>query len=129
MTDGTVAPTAAGLPHTTQELLRTLSRDMKFLGYVYIIGGGLYCLTIIGAIVGVPVLISGLRLKDAGESFASYGMQPNAAMLRTALEQQAKFFFIQKVLIIIALVLMVLGFVLMFAFIGLLVDRGMSSMS
>jgi hypothetical protein len=73
MTDGIVAPSASGLPHTTQELLRTLSQDMKFMGYVYIIGGGLYCLTIIGAIVGVPVLISGLRLKDAGESFASYG--------------------------------------------------------
>jgi hypothetical protein len=96
---------------------------------VYIIGGGLYCLTIIGAIFGVPVLISGLRLKDAGESFASYGTQPSATVLRTALEQQAKFFFIQKVLILIGLALMVLAFVFMFAFIGLLVERGLSNVS
>jgi hypothetical protein len=129
MTDGTVSPTASGLPLATQELLRSLSRDMKFLGWVYIIGGGLYCLTIIGAIFGVPVLISGLRLKDSGESFASYGTQPSATVLRTALEQQAKFFFIQKVLILVGLALMVLAFVFMFAFIGLLVEQGLSTMS
>jgi hypothetical protein len=110
-------------------MLRKLSRDMKFLGWVYIIGGALYCLTIIGAVFGVPVLISGMRLKDAGESFASYGHQPSAATLRHALEQQAKFFFIQKVLILIAIGLTVLMFIFMFAFIGLAIEQGLQQFS
>ncbi|GEM_PF-1345260 len=129
MTEAPVAQTTSGLPYPTQELLRKLSRDMKFLGWVYIIGGALYCLSIIGAVFGIPVLISGLRLKEAGDSFASYGQQPSAAVLRNALERQAKFFFIQKVLILIAIGLTVLMFIFMFAFIGLAIEQGLQQFS
>ena len=129
MSDEQTNPSGSSLPYATQDLLRRLARDMRFMGYVYIIGGALYCLSIIGAIIGVPVLISGLRLKDAADSFGSYGIQPNASELRMALENQAKFFYIQKILIIVGIVLTVVVFITMFAFIGLLVEQGLSNMS
>jgi hypothetical protein len=92
----------------------SLAGDMRFVGWFAIIGGGLYSLTIIGALIGVPVLISGLRLKEASEELDSYQQTGSAATLTKALERQSRYFFIQKVLILVALVLMVVYVILFF---------------
>ncbi|NWF89058.1 MAG: hypothetical protein HXY50_06295 [Ignavibacteriaceae bacterium] len=96
----------------TIPMLRTtitkLSSDMRFVGLFFIIIGVLYSLTIIGAIMGIPLIISGLRLRESSDSFTSYMVSGDNNMLERALERQSRFFFIQKIFIIITLVLMVL---------------------
>jgi hypothetical protein len=97
---------------TTIPMLRTtinkLSSDMRFVGIFYIIVGALYSLTIIGAILGIPLIISGLRLRESSDSFSSFMLSGDNNMLDRALERQSRFFYIQKIFIIITLVLMVL---------------------
>ena len=93
-------------------MLRTtitkLSSDMRFVGIFFIIVGVLYSITIIGAILGIPLIISGLRLRESSDSFSSYMLSSDNNMLERALERQSRFFFIQKIFIIITLVFMVL---------------------
>ncbi len=97
---------------TSIPMLRTtiskLSSDMRFVGIFFIIVGALYSITIIGAILGIPLIISGLRLRESSDSFSSYMLSGDNNMLDRALERQSRFFFIQKIFIIISLVLMVL---------------------
>ncbi len=85
-----------------------LNSDMRFVGMFYIIIGALYSLTIIGAIMGIPLIISGLRLRESSDSFSSFVFSGDNNMLERALERQSRFFFIQKIFIIITLVVMVL---------------------
>jgi len=85
-----------------------LNSDMRFVGMFYIIIGALYSITIIGAIMGIPLIISGLRLRESSDSFSSYLLSADNNMLERALERQERFFFIQKIFIIISLVVMVL---------------------
>lgn len=92
-------------------MLRTtiskLSSDMRFVGIFFIIVGVLYSLTIIGAVMGIPLIISGLRLRESSDSFSSYMLSGDNNMLERALERQSRFFFIQKIFIIITLIVMV----------------------
>lgn len=81
---------------------------MKFVGLFTIIYGGLVCLSIIGAIIGIPLIIAGLRLREAADSFEVYSKSNDTATLRKGFEQQGRFFFIQKIIIIVGLVLMAL---------------------
>lgn len=85
-----------------------LISDMKFVGIFYIIVGALYSVTIVGAVIGIPLIISGLRLRESSDSFSSYVLSGDNNMLERALERQSRFFFIQKIFIIITLVLMII---------------------
>jgi hypothetical protein len=104
----------------------TLAGDMRFMSWVAIIGGALNCLSIVGALIGVPVLISGLRLKESADELDSYKQNGSTISLSRALELQSKYFSIQKIIILIAIVLVVLAFIAMFVFGigGLLMSRG-----
>ncbi len=53
-------------------LFTRMTKDMKFLGMFYIIYGVLTSLSIIGAILGIPLLISGLRLREAAAELNSF---------------------------------------------------------
>jgi len=101
------------------DMVYTMSRDMKFLGIMSIIYGILNCLTILGAIIGVPYIFAGIRLKESGESFGFYSKNYDEMALQQAIERQKRFFFIMKVLVIIGIVifaLVVLFYILMIAF-------------
>lgn len=100
------------------ELLRLLASDMTFIGWYYIITGVLICFSIVGAIVGIPQLISGMRLKDSADELARYAYEPNPQLLEQALTLQQKFFFIQKILAIVVITFSILYFFFFFAFIG-----------
>jgi len=91
-----------------QMTVSKMSGDMRFVGIFYIIMGALYCLSIIGALVGIPLIICGLRLREAADSFTSYLGSNDSGILERAFERQGSFFFIQKVLLIISLILIVL---------------------
>lgn len=96
---------------------RQMARDMRFYAIVYIIFGALYCLSILGAIIGVPIIIYNLKLKESADQFENFIRSRDFFELQKAFENQRKFFFFNKVLIIIGLVLMVL-YILFFIWFG-----------
>jgi hypothetical protein len=99
---------AVSISPAFQYTVNKMTGDMQFVGVFYIIIGALECLSIIGAIVGIPLIICGLRLRESADSFRGYLMSGDSMMLERALEREGRFFFIQKVLLIITIVFFVL---------------------
>ncbi len=114
MNEMSVSPTNPAF----QAMLSKLNSDMRFVGIFTIIGGAISCLGIITAIVGVPLIISGMRLREAADSFTTYLASNDLAVLQQGLERQSRYFFIQKVFIIIGLVLTGLYLIFFIAFFG-----------
>lgn len=83
-----------------------LLSDMRLTGLFWILFGALSCLSIIGAIAGVPMLLSGLRAREAADAYerAALGADPYA--LETAEAQLAETFRWQKIYFIATLVFM-----------------------
>ena len=102
--------------------LPNLSKYMSFIGLLAMIGGVIYCITIIGAIIGVPYYIMGKRLRESAEAFTGYNSSSSARDLETAIERQTRAFFIMYVLAIISLVLLAIYLVVI---IGLLASGGL----
>lgn len=101
-----------------QNLLNKMAKDMRFVGIFYIIVGGFTCLSIIGAIIGVPYIICGIRLRESANFFDNYSYGGDTGILENAIDKQSRFFFIQKVIMIITIVMLVLYIIFIFAFIG-----------
>ncbi len=93
-----------------------MAGDMNFVGIFYIIIGAIECLTIIGAVVGIPLIISGLRLRESADSFKGYLVSGDSFMLERALERESRFFFIQKVFLIISIAIFILYIVFLIVF-------------
>ena len=104
-------------------VVRKMTNDMKFVGLFTIIYGALSCISIIGAIIGVPLIIAGLRLRESADAFVAYLTSKEENKLIQGFDLQGKFFFIQKIIIIVTLILMVLSFIIMFASIGFLASE------
>lgn len=104
------------VPTTLHFTIGKMTGDMNFVGVFYIIIGALYSITIVGAPFGIPMIISGLRLRESADSFRGYLNSNDSRMMEIALERQSRFFFIQKVLMIITIVLAVLYIILIFMF-------------
>ena len=102
--------------------------DMRFVGIFTLIYGAFTCLGIITAIIGVPVIIMGLRLREAAEQFERYARAGDAQALSAALERQAKYFRIQKIFLLISLAFMALYFIVIFFVIGTAGIAGLSGM-
>jgi len=95
--------------------LSNLSKYMKFVGLLMMIGGVIYCITIIGAIIGVPYYLIGKRLRESADAFADYNSSSSVSDLETAIGQQTRAFFIMYILAIIGLVLMAIYIVVLLA--------------
>ncbi len=104
--------TAAPAVTISSPIVDRMAGDMSFVGLFSIIYGALTSLSIIGAIIGVPMIIAGLRLREAADNFRDYHRQGDSLALDRALERQKTYFTITKWIIIIALALMVLSFVI-----------------
>jgi hypothetical protein len=108
------------------EMVKKMAKDMKFNGIFNIIYGALSCLSIIGAVIGVPLIFAGLRLNESADLFNTYINSGDFLSLSNALERQGRYFFINKVLIIIALILFALYIIFIIVLIssGLFLGRG-----
>jgi len=98
--------------------LPRMAANMKFVGLFTIIYGAISCISIIGAIVGVPTIIMGLRIREAADAFNQYNEGRDTRSLENAVRLQTTYFLIQKIFIIIGLVLFALyivGYVLLIA--------------
>lgn len=103
-------------PSPFQFAFESMTKDMRFVGMFTIIYGAIICLTIIGALIGVPMIFIGMRMREAADQFLIFKTTNNSATLRLGFELQGKYFRIIKILIIIQLVLMVLGIILVILF-------------
>ena len=113
-----VAPAGAVAPP------QGMSNDMKFVGLIYIICGALACLSIIGALIGVPVIFAGLRARESGDAYNAYSAGDYSALGR-AFTGQASFFKILKIIMIIYIVLMCLYFLFI---IGMIATVGLGGL-
>ncbi|MBU2494273.1 MAG: DUF5362 domain-containing protein [Bacteroidetes bacterium] len=85
-----------------------MTKDMRFIGLYHIITGAIACLSIVGAVFGIPIIFIGLRMREAADQFDIFKSTNNAQALRRGFELQGKFFNIWKILIIVGIVLVVL---------------------
>ena len=92
-------------------LFSQMIRDMKFVGMFSIIYGAITSLSIIGALMGVPLIFVGVRMRDAADYFQAYQMTKDRTALINAFDAQAKFFKITKILIIVSIILMISYFI------------------
>ena len=58
---------------TTRPELISMSKDMNFVAIFIIIYGAVTCLSIIGMIIGIPIIFAALRLKESAEAFKHFG--------------------------------------------------------
>ncbi|MEW6196703.1 MAG: DUF5362 domain-containing protein [Bacteroidota bacterium] len=104
-------------PTPFQFMFEKMVKDMRFVGMFTIIYGALTCITIIGALIGVPTIIVGLRMRETADQFSIFKATNDANAMRRGFELQGQFFKIIKILIIIGLVLTVLYFIAIIIFI------------
>jgi len=105
-------------------LFTNMTTDMKFIGMFYIVYGVLTSLSIIGAIIGIPILISGLRLREAADELNSFRGTNDSSALRRGFELQGKFFRIQKIIIIVGIVIAVVYVIGILFFLGSVFSGG-----
>jgi hypothetical protein len=105
------APAPDSTPSSMSANIPDLAKYMRLIGLLEMIGGVLYCLTIVGAIIGLPVYIMGKRLRESADAFTSYNASNSSRDLEEAIERQTRAFFIQYVLAIIGLVIMAINIV------------------
>jgi len=95
-----------------------MTSDMKFVGMFLIVYGVLTSLTIIGALFGIPMVISGLRLREAAEELDTFRGTNSIDALRRGFELQGKFFNIQKILILVGIAIFALYIIIVIFFFG-----------
>ncbi len=105
-------------PSLFQFYFDKMVKDMRFVGMFAIIYGALTCISIIGAVLGVPIIFVGLRMREAADQFNLFKLSNDALSLRMGFELQGKFFRILKILIIIQIVLIVAAIIFAIAFIS-----------
>jgi len=104
-------------------VVKKMTNDMRFVGLFTIIYGALSCLSIIGAIIGVPLIIAGLRLRESSDNFVLWLTSKEENKLIQGFDLQGKYFFINKVIIIISLILFGLYIIGMIAFFGFMASE------
>ncbi len=101
-----------GAPPEDQVIVK-MARDMKFMAIWTIIGGSISCIYIISAVIGIPIIIAGIRLKDAADLFKSYLVTRDPGTLQMAFEKQWRYFYINKVIILVYLGIVALGLIIL----------------
>ena len=91
--------------------------DMRFMGWVGLIHGILTCLSIVGALIGVPMIIAAHRFIEGVNRFDMYRQDGSEAELRTGFYELGRGFRIMKILVVIHIVLTV-GYICFLFFLG-----------
>ncbi|MBN2172271.1 MAG: DUF5362 domain-containing protein [Candidatus Krumholzibacteriota bacterium] len=113
----------APLPPVPEIFMPRLVKDMRFVGIWWIVYGALQCLSIIGAIIGIPMIFAGVRIREAADGFEAYHARQDVGQLGYGFERQGRGFFTWKVIVIIQLALIVVSLL----FWGLLMMLGLGA--
>ena len=92
-----------------------LGSDMKWTAILLIIIGALTCIGIVTALIGVPMIIAGLRMNEAARAFQDYSQSQDQNALAYAIEHQGKSFAILKILVIVYIILSIISIIFTFA--------------
>ena len=84
------------------------SRYMKFFAYYFIISGVLSCIGIITALVGVPIIFAGIRIRESAEAYKRLSLTDSFSDLSQAIAKQTRGLYIMFVLTIIGLIVYVI---------------------
>ncbi|MFH2051302.1 MAG: DUF5362 family protein [bacterium] len=104
---------------------RTLG-DMRFMGWVTMIYGILTCLTIVGMIVGIPVVVAANRFLAGVTRFEAYRASASIEELKAGFQDLGGSFRILKIITIVYLVLTALYLVFLFMMGGLSLLAGLA---
>jgi hypothetical protein len=107
--------TVQNLIYSTKTELVQMSKDMNFVSIFVIIYGAITCISIIGMVMGIPLIFAALRLKEAAEAFKHYAFQGDQMALNYGFEKMSNSFRIIKILIIITLIFYGLAIIAVFA--------------
>lgn len=117
------ATTPTAVPHYDHPMglgFGQILGDMRFMGWVGLIYGILTCLSIVGAIIGVPLIIAAHRFLEGINRFDLYRQDPQAqGELRTGFHELGRSFRILKILVIIHILLTVVYLFFLFFLGGL----------
>ncbi len=97
---------------------KTLS-DMRFIGLVGMVYGVMTCLSLVGAVVGVPIIIAANRFLESIKILQEYRVHGRQGDLSTAFHEMGRSFRLMKIIVLISIGLTVLYFMLIFMFGGL----------
>lgn len=89
-------------------LILKMSKEMNIVAVFNIIFGAITCISIVGAIFGIPIIIAGMKLKDSAQYYSNFVYSNDFNVLIQAFGLQQKYFNIQKILFIIYSVFIVL---------------------
>jgi len=103
---------------------RTLS-DMRFMGWISMVYGILTCLSILGAVLGVPLIIASHRFIEGVNRFELFRQKGTEDELAAGFYELGRSFRILKILVIIFLVLTVGQLVFLFLMGGLGILAGL----
>ncbi len=110
--------TSINPPSMFQYNFEKMTNDMRFVGMFTIIYGALTCLSIIGALIGIPTIFIGLRMREAADQFSNFRVTNSAASMRAGFELQGRFFHILKILVIVQIVLIILSIIFIIFFVA-----------
>ena len=84
----------------------------QILGVIMVIFGGLYCLTIIGAILGVPFIFIGLKMLRSGEAYKKSMFTLEGGDIKEGLILFSDAMKIYIIMIVVILVIEILFFII-----------------
>jgi hypothetical protein len=84
----------------------------QILGVIMVIFGGLYCLTIIGAILGVPFILIGLKIFKSGEAYKKSIITLEGGDIKEGLTLFSDAMKIYIIMIVVILVIEILFFII-----------------
>ena len=92
----------------------------QILGVIMVIFGGLYCLTIIGAILGVPFILIGLKMFRSGEAYKKSMFTLEGGDIKEGL---ILFSDAMKIYIIMIVVILVIEILFLIVFMGTILSQ------
>ena len=92
----------------------------QILGVIMVIFGGLYCLTIIGAILGVPFILIGLKMFKSGEAYKKSMFTLEGGDIKEGL---TLFSDAMKIYIIMIVVILVIEILFLIVFMGTILSQ------
>lgn len=102
-----------------RDLIERLSRDMKFVGVYNCVVGIISSMSIIGAIWGIPIIFYGVRAVEAAKASRDFNHNGNIDALIVAFDKMRSYFFINKVLAIVNLILVAAYFFVVIFFLNM----------
>lgn len=104
---------------------RTLG-DMKFVGVAAMIYGFFNCLSLAGAVMGIPIIIASNRFLEAVKILQRYRQSGQQDDLSRAFQEMGRSFRLLKTVVLITIAMSVLAFVVMFFFGGVALLAGLA---